>query len=320
MFFADRVDLPFITVDSLSSAIFVTKAAYADRKWDPFWTAWLVLQEFASLIDTTVTPPVPQWKNARPVDLTTHKITWHDGTVDKQLTVTEPTGTSTALFGNFSTTGPLTNTEVELELRFLARAARDERTDALGEIVSQSTEFLTYFMELMSINPTSHPATVRLMNIGSLIALYCCLYWKGFYTRVRPSQLMPALMPPISVPGHASFPSGHATQSWLVSLCMQQALPGFQLQTSPKLPGNPDAGSLCEAMTPGLRQLARRIARNREIAGLHYPSDSMGGRRLADQIFSQILFDGNSATALVKSYQVALAAAKAEWSASQSSL
>ena len=149
--------------------------------------------------------------------------------------------------------------------------------------------------------------------IGSLIALYTCLYWKGFYTRVRPSQLMPALMPPISIPGHASFPSGHATQSWLVSLCMQQALPGFRLKTSSKLPDDPQTGSLCEALTPGLRQLARRIARNREIAGLHYPTDSVGGRRLADQVFSKILFDDTSATPPVKSYQDALTAARSEW-------
>jgi hypothetical protein len=130
---------------------------------------------------------------------------------------------------------------------------------------------------------------------------------------VRPSQLLPALMPPISIPGHASFPSGHSTQSWLVSLCLQQALPGYQLNGTTKLPGDPGSGSLCEALTPGLRQLARRIARNREIAGLHYPTDTAGGHRLAEQIFSRILFD-ESAMPPVKSYQDVLKSARGEWS------
>jgi hypothetical protein len=151
------------------------------------------------------------------------------------------------------------------------------------------------------------------MNIASLVALYCCLYWKGYYQRVRPSQLMPALMPPISIPGHASFPSGHATQSKLVALCIEQLLPGYQQDATKKLPAAPSQGSLCDELTPNLRHLARRIARNREIAGLHYPSDSVGGRILAKQIFSTMLFDESNA-APVPSYANALSLARAEWS------
>jgi membrane-associated phospholipid phosphatase len=181
----------------------------------------------------------------------------------------------------------------------------------MGEITGQATEFLTYFMDLMAVTPSTHPNTVRLMNIASMIALYTCLYWKGYYKRMRPSQLLPALMPPISVPGHASFPSGHATQSWLVALCMQQALLGFSLNAGTHLPDSPGAGTLCAALTPGLTELAMRIARNREIAGLHYPTDSVGGRTLASKLFSTMLFD-DSTSAPVGSYRDALLAARTE--------
>jgi hypothetical protein len=63
-------------------------------------------------------------------------------------------------------------------------------------------------------------------------------------------------------------------------------------------------------MTPGLTHLASRIARNREIAGLHYPTDSVGGRMLASQIFSTIL---SNETTPIKSYLDVLKSARLEW-------
>ena len=37
-----------------------------------------------------------------------------------------------------------------------------------------------------------------------------------------------------------------------------------------------------------LKALALRIAQNREIAGLHYPSDSRAGRRLAEIVLREL--------------------------------
>jgi hypothetical protein len=85
------------------------------------------------------------------------------------------------------------------------------------------------------------------------------MYYKGTFNRPRPSQLCPALAPPIAVPGHASFPSGHATQSMLMALCLIDVLP--------VVPTPNTAGNVWEE---DLKVLAHRIARNREIAGLHY--------------------------------------------------
>jgi hypothetical protein len=175
------------------------------------------------------------------------------------------------------------------ELDDLLTATQDERADALDEILSQADEFISYFMNLMTTRPTAYPATFRVLHIASLVALFVSMYYKGKYRRPRPSELCPALLPPIVVPGHASFPSGHSTQAHLMALCMGDVFTNLAQH---------------QAMLDDLGVLADRIARNREIAGLHYPSDSQAGVVLAGQI--QPLLSTNSW------YGSALAAARQE--------
>ena len=55
--------------------------------------------------------------------------------------------------------------------------------------------------------------------------------------------------------------------------------------------------------------LADTIARNREIAGVHYPKDSEGGARLAELLISNIL-----AQSAVPEFDGAIADAVGEWS------
>ena len=80
-------------------------------------------------------------------------------------------------------------------------------------------------------------------------------------------------MPPIDVPGHASYPSGHATESYLLAEMLKEVMPVAASKENDT--GKPDS-------TP-LRRLAERVARNREVLGLHYPSDSAAGKYLGDQ-------------------------------------
>jgi membrane-associated phospholipid phosphatase len=86
-------------------------------------------------------------------------------------------------------------------------------------------------------------------------------------------------MPPIDVPGHASYPSGHATESYLLAGMLAQVMPPAA-STETEV-NNPDS-------TP-LRRLAERVARNREVLGLHYPSDSKAGKYLGDQSLGLLL-------------------------------
>jgi membrane-associated phospholipid phosphatase len=120
------------------------------------------------------------------------------------------------------------------------------------------------------------------------------MHFKQQANRPRPSHVCPALLPPIQVPGHASHPSGHATQAHLIAACVKLALPA--------------AGTLTAALSADLDALAARIARNREIAGLHYPSDSAAGLALATGIVPLL---NNAAN--VPTFTTALTAAKGEW-------
>jgi hypothetical protein len=157
----------------------------------------------------------------------------------------------------------------ERELKAMIRLAEDERPDALGEILAQADGFSSYFMAALGISPRTHPNTCLMLQIGSLIGCYGSMHFKGLYQRRRPSQLAPGLMPPIPVPGHPAYPSGHSTQAHLMALCVKEVLP---------------TGTVQNALGEVIDELADRIARNREIAGLHFESDSKAGVNLAQSL------------------------------------
>ena len=167
----------------------------------------------------------------------------------------------------------------------------------MGLILSQDVEFFTDFLAVLTIRPGSHPQTWRVLHIASLIGSFAALYFKGKYDLPRPSQICPALLPPIPVPGHSSWPSGHSTQAHLMKNCMLRIFAATAMPAADQTVLNSD-----------LTILADSIARNREIAGLHYPKDSEGGARLADLLNSVILTPG-----AVPLFDSAIAAAAGEW-------
>lgn len=93
---------------------------------------------------------------------------------------------------------------------------------------------------------------------------------KWTHQRARPSQVDPDIAPALPVPGHAAYPSGHAAESRALAVVLARLDPTC-------------AGAYLT--------LAEDIADRREIAGLHFPSDSRAGVLLADQIVG-LLLDG----------------------------
>ena len=257
----DRVDLPFVTEtasevwawDTATNKWTLTKTNvsltdirvaiqyWLDTDWAAKWQAWLILADFAKT----------NW--AATIDLTS--VLWSPA-------------------------------NQAVELQNMIRAAEDERADALGEILAQHasyTDFMAYFVLLLKITPRTHPKTFLLMHVAGIVGILVAMYFKqnpggGRPPRARASQICPALMPPVAVPGHPSFPSGHATQSMLMALCLSEATKNRK-----------DDNGNDRVWAPLLQGLSRRIARNREIAGLHFESDSTAGFELARQTFAMLL-------------------------------
>ncbi|HEY8612954.1 MAG TPA: hypothetical protein VIL69_16915, partial [Roseomonas sp.] len=190
---------------------------------------------------------------------------------------------------------PPNKAAIQVEIDNLVLAAADERADALGEILNQDIDFIGEFVELLGASPHGHPHTFRLLFAASLIGQFAAMHCKNVHNTPRPSRLCPALLPPIPVPGHPAFPSGHATQAYLIAELAAHVLPA----------------SLAP-LGDVLRERAKRIARNREIAGLHFESDSKAGRALALAIAS-ILQNAAKMPVFAHATAGTVAGAKAEW-------
>jgi acid phosphatase (class A) len=137
------------------------------------------------------------------------------------------------------------------------------RTERLAEILAQAQDLGLYWADLLMANPGSRPATCDLISVALTIGQMVGMHFKRQFKRPRPVQVYPALMPPILTPPHPSYPNNHALQSRLVARFVGLAVPALQ---------------------DPLDVLAERIGFNREVAGVHYPSDRVASKAIADQL------------------------------------
>jgi PAP2 superfamily len=146
------------------------------------------------------------------------------------------------------------------------------RPGDLDEVLSQMSSFDAYFQGALAYTPSTHPCTNYLVQGGMRAAEFAAMYYKNLFQRPRPWQLWPQLMPPVQVPGHASFPSAHSTQANTVAQVLQAV-----------------AAAVVPSVADVTTRMAQRIARGREVLGLHYPSDSAAGVVLANEVATTFL-------------------------------
>jgi len=175
----------------------------------------------------------------------------------------------------------------------LLTLAVTERPEAMGEILNQHQNQQLCFLQLLMINHNSHPATYFAMKLMARVGEVVMMHFKRRFKRARPSQVCPTLYPPVAVPGHASYPAGHALIAGLTAACLKDVTKGPA--------GLPSRLSFDEA----LDLLAETIGRNRVIAGLHYRSDISAGAQAGKDTYDFLK--------QIEDYKGAIEAAKQEW-------
>jgi PAP2 superfamily len=142
-----------------------------------------------------------------------------------------------------------------------------EREERLPEILSQASDFNAYFDAVVGVSRPHTPHLSELLEVAWEVSSHVVLALKNAAAVWRPYQLSSAIHPVIATPGHGSLPSGHATVAALTACVYAMLLP------------RPSKERLRQ-----LDRLARRIAFNRVVAGVHFPIDSQVGYALGAQI------------------------------------
>ncbi|MFN3273079.1 MAG: phosphatase PAP2 family protein [Paracoccus sp. (in: a-proteobacteria)] len=141
------------------------------------------------------------------------------------------------------------------------------RAERMAEILSQTGQILPFFGAVLPLSPGWTPCVMLLTSLVQDMATAMVQRAKLGFSAPRPHVLSPDIQPMIDCPGHAAFPSGHATQAFALS----------GLLSALNEAKGPDPAS-------PLDRMAARIAVNRTVAGLHYPSDSAAGAVLGTAV------------------------------------
>ncbi|CAN5365455.1 hypothetical protein BH11PSE9_BH11PSE9_33830 [soil metagenome] len=169
---------------------------------------------------------------------------------------------------------------------------RDERRD---EIFEEATDIMAVYRVVSVKRNPSAPAAPATANMALIEALINSLRGPLFklkdkYERGRPYCCCQPSVPPMITPTqdlfptHPAYPAGHATFAHAAALVW---------------------GALFPELKERMIACAARVAENRVIAGLHYPSDNVAGVHLAEQAVAQLLASPD--------FTQLMTAAQAEW-------
>jgi acid phosphatase (class A) len=170
-----------------------------------------------------------------------------------------------------------------------------EREARFAEIIDQDDGdgSINYWLGMLKIDPARHPNTFLMVHLGRRIGEHVAMCLKYDFKSPRPPQLCPAITPMIDPPATPSYPAGHAVQSYLISLLLAYSFSNPAGQTNLPQHTQRQANStvaqfLADLPTGPLFRLADRVAWNRVIAGIHYPTDIRAGQAVALQTFVDI--------------------------------
>jgi acid phosphatase (class A) len=186
----------------------------------------------------------------------------------------------------------------------LRSLAVTDRPEAMGEILNQHQNQQLCFMQLLTMTAGSHRATFFVMKLAARVGEVVMMRLKRQFNRPRPTQYYPALYPPLPVPGHSSYPAGHAVIAYLTAHVLIEV-------TTPSGGTSPYEQSLIK--------LADEIALNRVIAGFHFRSDIAAGKKAGELTHDFLTrmpdpYAHSNPNPPMFSYGSAVRNAQAEWS------
>ncbi|MCB1592472.1 MAG: phosphatase PAP2 family protein [Alphaproteobacteria bacterium] len=161
--------------------------------------------------------------------------------------------------------------ETKAGLDVLRRFAKTLRTPEQVALIRAENEMVYMFEPFDKAGlflSASNKETVNLLRTAQGEVGYFVVKAKRDFARVRPDALAPDLETVVDNPKHASYPSGHATQGFMAALILALVDPAHEKQ---------------------YKALGYDIGLRREIAGVHYPSDSRAGRTLAQAVLDKLL-------------------------------
>jgi hypothetical protein len=140
----------------------------------------------------------------------------------------------------------------------------------IAEIRAQEFNPMPFFWMVAGLDPASHPEHSKWISDALDDVEIVVLALKRQFNRPRPHLVLSEVEPVIEVPWHAAYPSGHATQ----------AMVAFRLLETFAAPSK----------AKDLHDFAIEVGRNREIAGVHYPSDTDAGFKLGQELAGVLNF------------------------------
>lgn len=161
--------------------------------------------------------------------------------------------------------------ETAAEMETLKNFAANLRTDEMQRTIffeEEMTSPMISFEDSGLFLSLRNPEAVALLEMAVWDVTYFILKYKDHFKRIRADHLDPSFKTVIPNPGHPAYPSGHAGQSWMTGLVLSL---------------------LDEKHKDIYMSHAWAIGTRREIAGVHYPSDGVASRKLAEDVLAKLL-------------------------------
>ncbi len=191
---------------------------------------------------------------------------------DQYVTFTfQPPASMVTFLSQFDLLPPPVGAVVTEELVYLHQLQTDRTETQEAEIVAEvALEDFRLGSSSIGVVMRDKPLTGALLKKHLFRFDYAIFHYKTTFDRIRPSLLDDQLESSIPVPDHPAYPSRHSSQAHFVAFVL-----GYL---------DPDQAEVYTAD-------ALRIATNREVAGVHYPSDTMAGVALAQGYWEFLLQD-----------------------------